>query len=294
MASNAVKSEFRTSKIWSKISKKIEIPYWSKMARNAIKSDFRTSKMAAEKKKFCIDLNGQNCYRNWISDIQNGRSIWNGQKCNKKWFLNIKNVRRRPFCKKIPKNKKLRIDLKWPAMGSKVNFGHPKWPTAAVLSKISKKIKFRIDLKWPEMRSKVNFGHPRWPMAAILSKISKKNKVAYRSEMAINAIENEFRTSTMSAGGHFKKKKEFHIDLKWPEIWSTAIILSKIKKKLKLHIDLARNAFKSEFRTSKMGAGGHFIKIFWKKSFVLIWNGQKCHQNSKVNFGHPKRPPAAI
>ena len=40
------------------------------------------------------------------------------------------------------------------------------------------------------MRSKVNFGHPKWPMAAILSKISKKKKVAYRSEMARNAIES--------------------------------------------------------------------------------------------------------
>ena len=30
--------------------------------------------------------------------------------------------------------------------------------------------KFRIDLKWPEIQSKVNFGHPRWPTAAILSK----------------------------------------------------------------------------------------------------------------------------
>ena len=37
--------------------------------------------------------------------------------------------------------------------------------------KISKKFKLRIDLKWPEMRSKVNFGHPKWPTAAILSKI---------------------------------------------------------------------------------------------------------------------------
>ena len=25
-----------------------------------------------------------------------------------------------------------------------------------------KKLKLRIDLKWPEMRSKVNFGHPQW------------------------------------------------------------------------------------------------------------------------------------
>ena len=64
--------------------------------------------------------------------------------------------------------KKFRIDLKWPEMRSKVNFGHPKWPTAVILSKISKKIELRIDLKWPEMRSKVNFGHPRWAPAAIL------------------------------------------------------------------------------------------------------------------------------
>ena len=34
-----------------------------------------------------------------------------------------------------------------------------------------KKKKLRIDLKWPEMRSKVIFGHPKWPSAAaILSK----------------------------------------------------------------------------------------------------------------------------
>ena len=90
-------------------------------------------------------------------------------------------------------------------MRSKVNFGHPKWPTAAILSKkFTKKLKFRIDLKWPEMRSKVNFGHPKWPTAAILSKIKKK-KVAYRSEMARNAIKSEFRTSKMA---HRVKKKK--------------------------------------------------------------------------------------
>ena len=83
------------------------------------------------------------------------------------------------------------MDLKWPEMPSKVNFGHPQWP---------------IDLKWPEMRSKVNFGHPKWPTSAILSKISKQIKVAYRSEMARNAIESEFRTSKMAAGSHFVKK----------------------------------------------------------------------------------------
>ena len=52
------------------------------------------------------------------------------------------------------------------------------------------------------MRSKVNFGHPKWTTAAIMSKIKKK-KVVYPSEIARNAIENEFRTSKMGAGGHF-------------------------------------------------------------------------------------------
>ena len=31
-----------------------------------------------------------------------------------------------------------------------------------------KKLKLRIDLKWREMRSKVIFGHPKWPPVAIL------------------------------------------------------------------------------------------------------------------------------
>ena len=34
--------------------------------------------------------------------------------------------------------------------------------------KIKKKNKLRIDLKWRKMRSKVIFGHPKWPPAAIL------------------------------------------------------------------------------------------------------------------------------
>ena len=121
--------------------------------------------------------------------------------------------------------KKNCIDLKWPELLSKVNFRHPKWP---------------IDLKWPEMRSKVIFGHPKWPMAAIMSKFSKK-EVAYRSEMARNVIESEFRTSKMGADRHFVKIKKFRIDLKWPEMrskvnfghpkWPTAAILSKYLKK---------------------------------------------------------------
>ena len=54
----------------------------------------------------------------WISDIQNGWSIWNGQKCDPKWFSDIQNGRRK---------KKFCINLKWPELRWKVNFGNPKW-----------------------------------------------------------------------------------------------------------------------------------------------------------------------
>ena len=74
------------------------------------------------------------------------------------------------------------MDLKWPEMPLKVNFGHPKW---------------RINLKWPEMRSKVIFRHPKWPP---------KKKILYQSEMARIPIESEFRTSKMATNSHFVKK----------------------------------------------------------------------------------------
>ena len=107
-------------------------------------------------------------------------------------------------------------------MRSKVNFGHPKWPPAAILSKLSKKIKLHIDLKWPEMRSKVKFGHSKLPTSAILSKISTEIKVVYRCEMDRNEIESDFRTSNMATGSQFVKKNQIKlklcIDLKWPEM----------------------------------------------------------------------------
>ena len=96
------------------------------------------------------------------------------------------------------------------------------------------------------MRSKVNFGHPKWPMAAILLKFKKNT---YRFEMASNVIESEFRTSKMADCSHFvkqnyiknfKTKLMLHIDLKWPEMpskvnfghpkWVPAAILLKFKK----------------------------------------------------------------
>ena len=135
-----------------------------------------------------------------------------------------------------------------------------------------KKIKLCINLKWPEIRSKVNFGHRKWPTAAIMSKISQKNKVAYRSEMARNAIESEFRTSKMGSGGHFAKQ------------------IPKIK--VAYRSEMARNVIRREFWTSKMAAGGHFAKKSLKQSFVLIWNGQKCHRKcvSDIQYGRRHHP----
>ena len=48
----------------------------------------------------------------------------------------------------------------------------------------TKKKKFRIDLKWPEMRSKVNFGHLMWSPAAILFKNVKKTPAVILSKIS--------------------------------------------------------------------------------------------------------------
>ena len=120
------------------------------------------------------------------------------------------------------------------------------------------------------MRSKVKFGHPKWPTAAILSKISTTIKVVYRSEMTRNAIESEFRTSKMGAGGHFvkKNKKKFRFALKWLEMRSKVI-----------------------FGHPKWPPAAIFVTHFFLKLRIdLKWPEMR----SKVIFRHPKWPPAAI
>ena len=141
------------------------------------------------------------------------------------------------------------------------------------------------------MRFKVIFRYPKWP----------PKKKIYRSEMARIAIESEFRKSKMADRsemaemrskvkfGHpngrcqpfcqkFKKKLKLHIDLKWPEMrskvnfghpkWPTSAILSKISKKIKVAYpcEMDRNEIESDFRTSKMAIGSHFVK----KNFYKI------------------------
>ena len=55
---------------------------------------------------------------------------------------------------------------------------------------------------------------------------------------------------------------------------------------------MARNAIESEFRISKMGAGGHFVKVSKINKFHIQIKWPEMR--SKVNFGHPKWAPAAI
>ena len=117
--------------------------------------------------------------------------------------------------------------------------------------------------------------------------------------MTRNANENEFRTSKMAAGGHFVKKNESCVF-----IWND----KKCKRKWISDIQNGRRRPFSEKN----------------ESCVLIWNVQKCKQKlisdiqngcrrpfsakkmkvafwsemvrnaNKMNFRHPKWPPAAI
>ena len=91
--------------------------------------------------------------------------------------------------------------------------------------------------------------------------VKKKKKVAYRSEMARNAIESYLRTSKMAASGHFvkfkKKKIKFHMDLKWPEMPSKVNFRH---PKWPTNLKWPEMRSKSEFRTSKMAAVSHIVK----------------------------------
>ena len=71
-------------------------------------------------------------------------------------------------------------------------------------------------------------------------------KIAYLSEMAINPVKSDFRSSKMATGSHFVKKNKSCVS------------------------EMARNAIENDFRSSKMVTGGHFVKE--NKSCVFIWN----------------------
>ena len=177
------------------------------------------------------------------------------------------------------------------------------------MAQIRLKIKLRIDLKWREIDSKMIFGHPKWPPAAILWNL--KNKVVYWSEMARNAIESDFRSSKMATGSHFVKKtgaywSEMARNAIKGDFRSSNIAAGKNKscvliwngekcdkrlfsviqygrrqpfceQKIKIKVaycsEMERNAIESDFWSSNMAAAA----ILWKnnQSCALIWNGEK-------------------
>ena len=102
--------------------------------------------------------------------------------------------------------------------------------------------------------------------------------MADRSEMARNAIESEFRTCIQNG----LTKLKLRIDMKWSEMrlkvkfrhpkWPTSAILSKISKKLVAYrCEMDRNEIESDFRTSKMVTGSHFVQNLKKICIYLKW-----------------------
>ena len=145
MARKAIQSDFRTSKMVAEKPKKnyrsemariaIEIEFRkpktadrSEIARNAIESEFRTSKMA-DVSHFVKKFKKKVAYRSEMARNEIESDFRTSKKTTPAAIL----YKRQPFCQKFQKNKKFRIDLKWPEMRSKVNFGHPKWPPGAIL-----------------------------------------------------------------------------------------------------------------------------------------------------------------
>ena len=93
-----------------------------------------------------------------------------------------------------------------------------------VPSKMAAEKKFCINLKWPELLSKVNFRHSKWP-------IDRKWQKCHRKWFSnIQNVRSQ------------KKSPTFFL------YWSK----------------MAWNAIESEFRTSKMVDGSHFVKNFQK------------------------------
>ena len=79
--------------------------------------------------------------------------------------------------------------------------------------------------------------------------------------MARNAIKSEFRTSKMSASGHF---------------------VQNLKKKNSYWSEMARNVIESEFRSSKMTDSSHFVKFFKNiKLHIYIYRSEMARNAIK-------------
>ena len=96
-----------------------------------------------------------------------------------------------------------------------------------------------------------------------------KNKVAYRSEMARNAIESEFRTSKMADGSHYVK------NVKKLNNSAGSHFVKKNHTKIKLWY--WSEMVRSDFWTSKMASGGRFLKNIYKKSCASDLNNVRTN-----------------
>ena len=82
-------------------------------------------------------------------------------------------------------------------------------------------------------------------------------------------------------------RNAFKSDFRSSKMAAGSHFVNKIKnKKVVYWSEMARNAIGSDLWSSKMAPGSHFVKK--KKSCVLIWNGEKCDRNwfSVIQNGH--------
>ena len=82
----------------------------------------------------------------------------------------------------------------------------------------------------------------------------------------------------------FWRKSDFQ-NGRWRPFWKFK------KKKVVYWSEMARNAFESDFRLSKMAAGSHFVKKKRNTSCVLIWIGEKCDQKWFAVIQNGRREP---
>ena len=221
----------------------------------------------------------------------------------------FQNGRWRPFWKKF--QKKLCIDLKYTARNAiesdfrsskMAQIGLPKCPPAAILKKKLPKKK-RVAYWSETARNTFEIDFRSSKMAAG-SHFVKKIKVVYWSEMVRNVIESDFLTKLLPAAilddrkslsitflticcvliwnGEKCDQKWFFGHPKWPlaaiNLW---------RKKVAYWSEMVRNAIKSDFRSSKMAAGSHFVK----QNCVLIWNGEKCDRKWFSVIQNGRRQP---
>ena len=149
---------------------------------------------------------------------------------------------------------KLRFDLKWREMQTKMNFGHSKWTPGGHFQK--KKWKLCFDPKWREMQLKMNFGHPKWPPAAIFRKkincVLIRNGEKYKQKWILdiqNGHRQPFSFEFLSEILRSPKQK-----------WLAATIL----KKVSFWFEMVRNVRKNRWASGPLVLLFRFLTIFSK------------------------------